>query len=307
MKKIVSQEAYFRKRFLKYCKDHGATQTAIRYKISRKTVYKWLNRFDGTVESLQDRSKRPHNSPKEHTEQERKLCIRMLKKVKWTDKIFAYQMLLSKGYSRSYAGFIRFSKKIQANKPKPKVKRKPKPYQRAEYPGQKVQIDVKFVPSDCIVDGNKYYVWVAKDECTRWTYRQMYNEHSTYCAFEFLKELVSKCPFPIKRVQTDNGTEFTNSLLVTKSKHKTMFEQALVEWGIEYQRIRIATPRHNGKVERQNRTDGVRFYKYLKMFNLEDGRKQLAIYQEKSNNIIMTCLGMKSPNEVMKKYLSIMF
>ena len=46
-------------------------------------------------------------------------------------------------------------------------------------------------------------------------------------------------------VQTDNGTEFINALLVTKSKHKTLFEDALMEMEIEYHRIRIATPRHN--------------------------------------------------------------
>ena len=83
----------------------------------------------------------------------------------------------------------------------------------------------------------------------------MYAEHSTASAKDFLEKLVQKAPFPIRMVQTDNGTEFTNALLVTKSKHKTRFEEAL----IEYHRIRIATPRHNGKVERQHRTDEFRF------------------------------------------------
>jgi len=307
MKNIITQEAYFRKRFLDYYENHSVTETAIRFKISRKCVYKWLNRYDGTIESLKDQSRRPHNSPNSHTDEDRKMCIKALKQVKWTDKLLAYQKLVAKGYKRSYQGFIRFSLKLQENKPKPKAKRKPKPYQRAEYPGQKVQIDVKYVPSKSVVDGNKYYVYVAKDECTRWTYRQMYNEHSTYSSYLFLKELIAKCPFPIRLVQTDNGTEFTNALLVTKSKHKSLFEEALEQLEIDYKRIRIATPRHNGKVERQNRTDGVRFYKHLKMYKLEDGRKKLAIYQEKSNNYIMTCLGMKSPNQVLRQYLSVMF
>ena len=81
-------------------------------------------------------------------------------------------------------------------------------------------------------------------------------------------------------------TEFTNALLAVKSKHKTMFGQALEELGIEYNRIRVATPRHNGKVERENRQDEERFYKNMRMYNLEDGRKQLAVYQRKSNNYI---------------------
>ena len=108
-------------------------------------------------------------------------------------------------------------------------------------------------------------------------------------------------------VQTDNGTEFTNALLVTKSKHKTLLEEALMEMGIEYHRIRIATPRHNGKVERQHRIDEQRFYKQMRMFSLADGRKQLAVYQRASNDHIMTCLGMKSPNQVLAQYQGVMW
>ena len=91
-------------------------------------------------------------------------------------------------------------------------------------------------------------------------------------------------------------------MLVTKSKHKTLFEEALIEMGIAYHRIRIATPRHNGKVERQHRTDEQRFYKHMRMYSLADGRRQLAVYQRASNDHIMTCLGMRSPNELLELY-----
>jgi hypothetical protein len=85
-----------------------------------------------------------------------------------------------------------------------------------------------------------------------------------------------------------------------------MFEEALYQMEILYHRIRIATPRHNGKVERQHRTDEARFYQKMKMFNLDDGRKQLADYQKKSNDYIMTCLGLRSPNQVLRDYLVVM-
>ena len=187
-----------------------------------------------------------------------------------------------------------------------KLKKKPKPYQRADYPGQKVQIDVKYVPSRCVANGQKYYQFTAVDECTRWAFREMYDERSTYSARDFLLNLVTIAPFPIRLAQTDNGTEFTRALLVTKAKHKTLFEQALLDMGILYQRIRIATPRHNGKVERQHRCDELRFYKKLRMYNLTDGRKQLAVYNKKSNGIPKICLGFLSPNQVLEKYLAVM-
>ena len=134
----------------------------------------------------------------------------------------------------------------------------------------------------------------------------MYAEKSSYSAKQFLDEFISKVPFPIRTVQTDNGTEFTNALLVVKASHKTLFEESLDEMDIFYKRIRIATPRHNGKVERQHRTDQMRFYDSLKMYSLSDGRKQLAEYQRKSNMHIKTCLGMQSPNQVLAKYLDVM-
>ena len=303
-----TQEAAFRQRVLEYQRNgHSVTDTANRYHISRKTVYKWRKRWDGTRESLEDRSRRPKNSLRRQTEAEINLVKRQAKRNKWQDIILAYQGARERGYSRSFGCFSRTGRKLRDQKPKKvRKKRKNKPYQRAAYPGQKVQVDVKFVPSECVTDGNKYYQYTAVDECTRWTYRYMYNEHSTYSSIQFLHQLVKACPFQIKRIQTDNGTEWTKQLIANDPKDLTSFELGLKAYGIEYQRIRVATPRHNGKVERQHRIDQARFYNDLRMFSLLDGRRQLAEYQRKSNDYIKGCLGMRSPNQMIELYLGVM-
>ena len=305
----LSQEVYYRQRMVLYSEKHSITETANRFRTSRKTVYKWKGRYDGTLKSLEDKSHAPKHSPRKHTEKEIKQIRYRLKRHKWRDLILAYQELVERdGYKRHFGSFKRIAAKLKVQKPnKRKKKRKNKPYKRAEYPGQKIQIDVKYVPSYCVVDGKKYYQYTAVDECTRWTYREMYDEHSTYSSRAFLEALIQHAPFPIREVQTDNGTEFTNRLIVIKSKHLTLFEEALLEMGIIYHRIQIATPRHNGKVERQHRQDEERFYQDMRMYNLEDGRRQLAVYQRKSNDYIKTCLEMKSPNQVLRMYQSIMF
>lgn len=300
----ITQEAYYRQRVIKWAEVHGVTSAANRYRISRKTVHKWKKRYNGSIESLKDQSRRPHHMPRKQTEVEIQMVKRYAKKYP-KDLLLGYEKAIAKGYTRSYGCFKRTASKYV--KPGKQRIRKNKPYQRADYPGQKIQMDVKYVPAYCVTNGEKYYQFTAKDECTRWTYREMYAEHSTYSAKCFLESLIRKAPFPIRMVQTDNGTEFTNALLVTKSKHKTMFEEALAEMGIEYHRIQIATPRHNGKVERQHRIDELRFYKHMRMYSLDDGRKQLAAYQKESNNHIMTCLGMQSPNEVLSKYQGVMW
>ena len=95
-------------------------------------------------------------------------------------------------------------------------------------------------------------------------------------------------------------------MIANDPKDLTSFELGLKAYGIEYQRIRVATPRHNGKVERQHRIDQARFYNDLRMYSLLDGQRQLAEYQRKSNDYIKGCLGMRSPNQMIERYLGVM-
>ena len=301
----ITQEAHFRQRVLRYAAEHGVSASANRHRLSRKTVHKWKKRYDGTLESLKDRPRTPHHFPRKQTAEEEKLVRRYARKYRG-DLLLGYEKACAHGYKRSYGCFKRTAGRFVRDEKKKRKPRKNKPYQPPAYPGQKVQMDVKYVPGYCVVNGEKYYQFTAKDECTRWTYREMYAEHSSVSAKDFLERLVKAAPFPIRMIQTDNGAEFTNALLVTKSRHKTLFEEALIEMGIAYHRIRIATPRHNGKVERQHRTDEQRFYKHMRMYSLADGRRQLAVYQRASNDHIMTCLGMRSPNQLLELYLGVM-
>lgn len=304
---IIQQDAHQRQRMIKYMEKHSVTETAIRYKLSRKTVIKWRNRYDGTLESLMDKSRRPRNSPRAQSTEEVKLVKNAWVKDKGNDKLVMWYHACQKGYSRCYQTFLRTVRRLEGkSKPPKKSKKKPQEYRRAEYPGQKIQIDVKFVPSKCPSDGKKYYQYTAIDECTRLPFRQMYDEHCTYSSKLFLEEMFKYFPFPIREAQTDNGSEFTNALLVVKAKHKTLFEQALADMDVIYHRIQIATPRHNGKVERQHRKDEQRFYRRLKMYSLEDGRRQLKAYQEKSKHYPVITLGFQSPIQVLEKYFGVM-
>ena len=302
---ILTSSAHFRQRVIKKSYKIGVTAASKYYRVSRQAIYEWRAKYDGkSWKSLVDKSHRPHHHPNEHTVEEKAMILRMYPYHK-EDMIMLWDALRKRGYSRSYTSLVRVVNKWIRPEIKKKQTRKPKPYQRADYPGQKVQVDVKFVPSYCVVNGKKYYQYTAVDECTRWTYREMYDEHSTYSSTDFLKKLILSCPFPIREIQTDNGTEFTRALMSNDGK-PSLFEETLEACGIKYHRIRVATPRHNGKVERQHRTDENRFYKKMKMYNLDDGRRQLAKYNEKSNNIPKICLGFLAPNEMLSKYLGIM-
>lgn len=302
---ILTSNARFRQRVIKKSYKVGVTEASKYYHVSRNAIYEWRAKYDGkSWKSLLDKSHRPHHHPNEHTEEEKQLILRIYPYYK-DDMIMLWDALRKKGYSRCYTSLVRVVNKWIRPEVKKKQTKKPQPYKRADYPGQKVQVDVKFVPLYCIANGEKYYQYTAVDECSRWTFREMYDEHSTYSSVDFLKKLILNSPFPIREIQTDNGTEWTRALISNDGK-PSKFEKALELCGIKYHRIRVATPRHNGKVERQHRTDEKRFYKKMKMYNLADGRKQLQRYNKKSNNIPKTCLGFLTPNEVLDKYLAVM-
>lgn len=311
----LAQEARERQRMLEYLKrQENVTEAAKRFHVSRKTVYKWRKRWDGTVESLYEQSRAPVHQRQGHTPELDQLVKRLAKRFHYTDLIQAYQTAKQQnGYPFGYATFKRRVRALCRDEVKKPGRRKNKPYKRAEYLGQKVQVDVKYVPNECVMDGKQYDVYVAVDECSRWAYRKMYDEHSTYSSKQFLDELIRHTPFPIHMIQTDNGSEFTKEYLRKPCDKKggklpaepTLFEQGLQAYDIMYHRIRPRTPRHNGKVECQNRLDEERFYNDLRMYSLADGNKQLEKYQKKSNAIWKVCLGMRSPNDVVLNYLSV--
>ena len=302
---IITSNAHFRQRVLKYSFRYGVSAASRFYKVSRNAIYEWRGKYDGkSWKSLKDKSHRPHHHPNEHTQEEKEMILRRYPRYK-DDLIMLWSALKKSGYKRKYTSLVRVINKWIKPEEKKHSSYKPKPYQRAEYPGQKLQVDVKFVPTYCVTNGMKYYQYTAVDECTRWTYREIYDEHSTYSSVEFLVELIKHCPFPIREIQTDNGAEFTRAL-TSNDGGLSLFEKALEMNQIRYHRIRVATPRHNGKVERQHRCDELRFYKKMKMYNLEDGRKQLKKYNKLSNSIPKICLGFLSPNEYLEKYLGVM-
>ena len=73
----------------------------------------------------------------------------------------------------------------------------------------------------------------------------------------FLGEIIDTFQFPIQRIQTDCGAEFFNY----------DFQYELHEHFIKFRTIKPKTPHLNGKVERTQQTDKVKF---RALFDLSD-------------------------------------
>ena len=79
----------------------------------------------------------------------------------------------------------------------------------------------------------------------------------------------------IECVRTNNSFEFTNRFSNSKRDIFTLFEAA--ELHIRHKRIKLYTPRHNGKVERSHREDQRLFYDTHFFHSLDGFGGQLAI------------------------------
>ena len=90
----------------------GVSFVCRRYHISKASLMRWNKKFDGTKESLLDRSHRPHTPyPNAHTEEEIKLILNLHRRNPYIGCFEMYGKLKKKGYKRHplslYRVFVR--------------------------------------------------------------------------------------------------------------------------------------------------------------------------------------------------------
>lgn len=307
----ITQDVKYRQSVVEYAKKNGVTRAAIEYRETREFVSRWKSRYDGTLESLKYKSRAPKSNKNAHTSNE----IRQIKNLVKRNPHIGLQELWCKlrqsGYTRTQPGLSKALKrlniKLEGQQEKPQAKYTPKPYEQMTYPGEKIQIDVKVVPKNCLKnapEGLKLYQYTALDEFTRMRYLEGFMEQSTYSSKIFLDHVVKffrHHGISIVEVQTDNGKEFTNRFTSNRGK-PTLFETRLQELRIIHHLIKPYTPRHNGKVERSHREDQKRFYSQTQFYSLEDFRQQLKQRQNKSNNQPMKPLNFLSPRQFLTRF-----
>lgn len=303
----ITQDMNYRLSLIKYSKKYGVTQAAIKYRCNRQYIYRWLRRYDGTIQSLSERSRRPHSHKNQHSDTELKLIHDMRRRNPHSGLVVFWVKLRQRGYTRSITGLYRVLVRNSLSPVKPaNPKYIPKPYEQMTFPGQRVQIDVKHVPASCIVGdatGQKFYQYTAIDEFSRFRYVEAFEEANTYTSTVFLEHVTKAFPFQIQCVQTDNGFEFTKRFSPTTRNLTSLFEKKLDQLGIQHKKIRPFTPRHNGKVERSHRKDNEYFYAVKKFYSFDDFMRQLYIHNWKYNRFPMRPLGWKSPKQTLIDFL----
>jgi transposase len=296
----ITQDMKYRQSLINYAEKHGVSKASKKYNKARSYIYFWQKRYDGTLESLACQSRRPHTHPNAHTEAELKLIRDIRRRNPTLGQLELWDRLTRHGYTRAPGSLYRVLKRLGYVQPERATKKYvPKPMEQMTYPGQRVQLDVKFVPLACITTkGDRYYQYTAIDEYSRLRYLGAFEETSTNPSATFLKNAAEKNKkhgFCIECVQTDNGFEFTNRFSISNQDKPTLFEATAAALGIRHKRIRPYTPRHNGKVERSHREDQKRFYSCHAFFSFQDFAAQLAAHLRRSNSIPMRPLCYLSP------------
>ena len=302
--KSITQDLKFKQAVIDYSFNHGVTNAAIRYKKTRQWIYYWRKRYmPRDIYSLQEKSRKPHFHPNAHTDEEIQLIENMRRRNPDEGLIMFWIRLKTRGYMRCITSLYRVMQRrgyYEKDKKKKPVY-VPKPYEQMKYPGQRIQVDCKYVPLECtkgMGKGVRLYQFTAIDEYSRQRYLEAFPDNSSYSAAIFMEHALAFFKYPVECVQTDNGQEFTKYFGHDNRRelYPTMFQKVLYTHKIIHKQIRAYTPRHNGKVERSHRKDNERFYSKHSFYSLDDLQRQLKRYMREYNNTPMRPLGWKSPN-----------
>lgn len=267
-----------------------------RYHCTERSLWRWKSLYDGTLESLANKSCRPLTPhPKSQTEEEKRNIHNLIRRTPDIGLNELYGKLrLNYGYTRNPATLYRYLKRVGFyDNRKKKTPYKPKPYNTPEHIGEKWQLDVKFVPFECrctSVRGDRhFYQYTVIDEATRERFIYPYEDLTAQNTVDFLWRAILYFGYKPKIIQTDNGSEFTYTRQ-TRNDRLHPLDAFCEREGIEHKLIKPRTPRHNGKVERSHRNDNERFYKKLKFYSYNDLLTQMKAYLRRSNNIPISTL-----------------
>ena len=283
-------------RALKLWKQSTTEFVCHRYHCSERSLWRWKAKYDGTVESLENKSHRPHTPhPNSQTDEEIKHIRDLIRRNPKIGLNELYGKLrLHYAYSRNPATLYRYLRRtgFYENKSK-QTPYKPKPYDTPLHLGEKWQLDVKFVPFECrttAVRGDRhFYQYTIIDEASRERFIYPYEDLCATSTVDFVRRAIVYFGYKPKEIQTDNGSEFTYTRQ-TRADKEHSFDKFCRLRGIKHKLIKPRTPRHNGKVERSHRSDNERFYKWLKFYDFNDLLKQMKAYLQRSNEIPISTL-----------------
>lgn len=117
-----------------------------------------------------------------------------------------------------------------------------------QIPGQELQMDTKYPFG--YKQGKVIYTII--DDATRWAFVWSYQKANGDNTADFVKRVIKRAPFVIRKIRTDQGREFTSLKL----------RKLLKELGIVHRLNTPYCPEENGKIERFHGTLNQKAFRY---------------------------------------------
>ena len=210
--------------------------------------------------ALGDRPRRPRHCPTALPGQVLDVIRRAHRQLGWGVRRLYAQLRLAGLISCSLSSLYRVLRRCGALARRP---RKPKPIwirYAKENPGERAQMDLKYLPQ-------RRFQLTLVDDCSRFLAATVLERRTTAAVCRALPGLLDTIPFPLRCIQTDNGSEFGRDLT-----------RLLLRLGIRHTRIRPRCPHLNGKVERVQRTVQEEFWDGIGPGPLEEWERFLQDY-----------------------------
>ena len=275
--------------FKEYKKSQNVSAVCRKYGISRSIFYYWKKRIDipssnGTKLSsrtnrLISYSRRPKTSPKAYPDEIIKLIIKIRKRTNRGSEYIWFILKDKYAFDASVTGIYKVLKRHKLIKKRKYKHKANKTYEAPKYlPGEKVQVDVKYVKLEDNIAfklGKKYrwvYQYTSLDVATGIKCKMIYEDHDGQSSIDFLAKIRHFYPFKIKIIQTDNGFEFTWRLNPDIHKEHPFTTQCKL-YGFTHNLTPPAYPRANSHVERTHRIDEEEVYRGRTFTSLEQLHK----------------------------------
>jgi transposase len=171
-------------------------------------------------------------------------------------------------------------------------------------PGKHTQMDVKY-QTHLLGNKNKAYVFNIVDHASNWSYKKAYDRITAKNTDDFMRRVLKECPFDIKRLQTDNGIEFTFKW--TSKNPDDPREHPLLklcaEEDIVHKLIPPGEKELQGLVERSHRQDDQELFSRIEPFDLDEFNDELEEYYKfRNSSRRFKKLGWRSPDMWLEDY-----
>ena len=263
--------------FREYYKCRNVSLVCRKYGISRSMFYYWKNRLDlkssdrtkktSKTNRLISYSRKPKTNPREYPPEVIKLILRIRKRTNRGAELIWFMLKDKYAIHISVTGVYKVLKRNNLIKVRRYKKKQNSTYEAPKYlPGEKVQIDVKYVKihDEKALRLKQKYRWVyqytALDIATGIKCKLIYETHDSDASLNFILKVKLFYPFPIRIIQTDNGFEFTWRLHPEIDKIHPFTIQCKL-FGYNHYLIPPAYPKSNSHVERTHRIDEEEVYR----------------------------------------------